>query len=237
VTPSIPVHRLKREARLLSRSTGIPLHAALDRIAAREGFSAWSLLAARTAALSPAARLYARLAPGDLVLLGARPRQGKTLMGLQLAREATRAGRHSLFFTLEYAEADIHDRLAVIGAAEMATERLFAFDCSDAIDAGYMIDRLATAPAHTLVVIDYLQLLDQRRDSPPLADQVRALKTFARVRGLVLIFIAQIDRGYDPAQKPFPTLADVRLPNPLDLTLFDTACFLNGGEIRFGAVA
>jgi hypothetical protein len=183
VTPSLPIHRLKRDARLLSRSAGIPLHAALDRIAAREGFAAWSLLANRVAALTPAARLHARLEPGNLVLVGARPRQGKTLMGLELAREATRSGRRSIFFTLEYTEADIRDRLAAIGAPEMITDGLFGFDCSDAIDAGYILRQLATAPPRTLVVIDYLQLLDQRRDSPPLADQVRTLRAFARDRG------------------------------------------------------
>ncbi|WP_029075544.1 DNA helicase [Kaistia adipata] len=237
MTPSAPIHRLKRDARLLARSAGIPLHAALDRIAAREGYSAWSLLAARAAALTPAEKLHARLAPGDLVLVGARPRQGKTLMGLQLARAATRAGQRSVFFTLEYTEAEIRDRLAAIGAPEMATGDQFAFDCSDAIDAGYIMRQLATAPAGTLAVIDYLQLLDQRRDSPPLADQVRALRAFARDRGLILVFISQIDRSFDPALKPLPDLGDVRLPNPLDLSLFDRTCFLHGGEIRFQTVA
>ena len=66
--------------------------------------------------------------------------------------------------------------------------------------------------------------------------QVRRLKAFARGRGLILVFISQIDRSYDPAQKPCPDLDDVRLPNPLDLSLFDKACFLNNGEVRFQAV-
>jgi hypothetical protein len=34
---SAPVHQLKRKARLLARADNIPLHAALDRIAAQEG--------------------------------------------------------------------------------------------------------------------------------------------------------------------------------------------------------
>ena len=41
---SAPVYQLKRKARLLSRTDNIPLHEALDRIAVREGFAAWSLL-------------------------------------------------------------------------------------------------------------------------------------------------------------------------------------------------
>ena len=233
--PSAPIHRLKRDARLLARSAGIPLHAALDRIAAREGFSAWSLLAARAAALSPAAKFYARLGAGDLVLVGARPRQGKTLMGLRLAHEAIKAGHRAVLFTLEYTESDVRDRLAAIGAPEMMTSELFSFDGSDAIDADHIVAKLAAAPPRTLVVIDYLQLLDQRRDSPPLADQVRTLRDFARDRGLTLVFIAQVDRSFDPARKPFPELADVRLPNPLDLALFNQTCFLQAGEIRFRA--
>src|SRR5215470_17176943 len=44
---SAPIFILKQQAKALSRSEKIPLHAALDRIANREGFAAWSLLAAK----------------------------------------------------------------------------------------------------------------------------------------------------------------------------------------------
>ncbi len=57
--PSAPVHHLKRRARLLSRKESIPLHLALDRIAAGEGFCSWSLLAARVSAATPAQKLFA----------------------------------------------------------------------------------------------------------------------------------------------------------------------------------
>jgi replicative DNA helicase len=101
---SAPLYRLKRKAKLLSREESIPLHEALNRIAAQEGFGSWSLLAARASVASPASKLFARMAPGDLVLVGARPRQGKTLMSLELAAEAMRSGSRSIFFTLEYTE-------------------------------------------------------------------------------------------------------------------------------------
>ena len=89
----------------------------------------------------------------------------------------------------------------------------------------------------TLVVIDYLQLLDQKRENPELSVQIRALRAFARERGLVLVFISQVDRSYDSASKPFPDIGDIRLPNPLDLSLFNKTCFLNDGEFRFQAVS
>ena len=97
--------------------------------------------------------------------------------------------------------------------------------------------QLAAAPRGTLVVIDYLQLLDQKRENPALMVQVRTLDAFARERGLIFVFISQIDRSYDPATKPCPDLADVRLPNPLDLTLFSKTCFLNNGAIEFRAAS
>ncbi|ESY22161.1 MULTISPECIES: DNA helicase [unclassified Mesorhizobium] len=232
---SAPVYHLKREAKLLSRKDDIPLHEALDHIAIKEGFDSWSLLASKAAAAPPARKMFARMAPGDLVLIGARPGQGKILTSIKLAVEAMKAGNRAVFFTLEYTLADVLGRFHAIGVEPAQFDGRFEFDSSDAISADYIIGRLGSAPRGTLVVIDYLQLLDQRRENSELMVQVRNLKSFARDAGLIMVFISQIDRSYDPSKKPFPDLADVRLPNPLDLALFDKACFLNNGEIRFKA--
>lgn len=70
---SVPIHHLKRRAKLLHRREQIPLHAALDRIAAAEGYRSWSLLAARQPVASTATALNRRLEPGDLVLVAGRP--------------------------------------------------------------------------------------------------------------------------------------------------------------------
>lgn len=230
---SAPVYQLKRKAKLLSREKNIPLHEALDRIAGGEGFGGWSLLAAKASATAPAGKLFARLAPGDIVLVGARPGHGKTLMSLELAVEAMKSGGRGVFFTLEYTAKDVLDRFRALGVEPARFDGLFEFDDSDFINADYIMKSLALAPRGTLVVIDYLQLLDQRRENPELTVQVRALRSFARERGLIIVFISQIDRLYDPAAKPCPDIEDVRLPNPLDLTLFDKTCFLNNGEVRF----
>ena len=233
---SAPLYHLKRKAKLLSRAENIQLHAALDRVARQEGFGGWSLLAAKMTASAPAEKLFARLAPGDLVLVGARPGHGKTLFSLELAVGAMKSGRRGAFFTLEYTEEHMVDRFRAIGADPMDFDGLFAFENSDAICADYIVASLETAPGGTLVVVDYLQLLDQKRENPALDIQVRELKSFARARGLILVFISQIDRSYDALKKPFPDMGDVRLPNPLDLKLFDKACFLNDGEVRFQAL-
>ncbi len=234
---SVPIHHLKRRAKLLHRREQIPLHAALDRIAAAEGYRSWSLLAARQPVASAATALNRRLEPGDLVLVAGRPGQGKTLVGLALAAEAARAGRRSAFFSLEYTPADVVERLRVLGFENTGLEVFFDLDCSDAISAGYVGTALASAPFGTLAVIDYLQLLDQRRDTPELSRQVRDLKAMARERGLIIVLLSQVDRSYDPAAKPFPDITDIRLPNPVDLRLFDKRCFLNGGDIRVETAA
>jgi hypothetical protein len=232
---SAPIYRLKRKARLLSRDQRIPLNEALDRIAVQEGYGSWGLLAARQANSAPASEMFHKLSPGDLVLVGARPGQGKTLMSLELAVEATKCGRRSAFFTLEYTQKDVLDRLRAIGTEPAQIAGLFELDCSDAISADHIIKTLSSAPRGTLVVVDYLQLLDQKRENPALAVQVNALRSFARERGLIIVFISQIDRSYDPAKRRCPDVRDVRLPNPLDLGLFDKTCFLNNGEVQFAA--
>jgi hypothetical protein len=157
-------------------------------------------------------------------------------MSLELAVEAMKSGNRGVFFTLEYTEKEVLDRFRAIGVEQAKFDDLFEFDNSDDISADYIVKRLAAAPRGTLVVIDYLQLLDQRRANPELKDQIRTLQSFARERGLIFVFISQIDRSYDSLKKPYPDLEDVRLPNPLDLRLFTKTCFLNNGEVQFRAV-
>jgi hypothetical protein len=233
---SVPVYSLKRLAKELSRKRKIPLHAALNRLAQEEGYASWSLLAARLSYESPASELFSLLVPGDLVLLGARPGHGKTLMGLELAVKSVQSGRDGWFFSLEWNLRDLLSGLRTLGKDPSVIGERFGFDNSNAICATYIIDRLSCAESGTVVVIDYLQLLNQKRENAELAAQVRSLKAFARDRGLIVVFISQIDRSYDPVASPLPGLADVRLPNPLDLKLFDRTCFLNNGAIQVSAV-
>jgi len=234
---SAPIFRLKRQARLLARDAGLPLHKALDQIARAEGFRSWSHLAARHASGRPAAAILDALNPGDMVLLGARPGQGKTQLGLSLAVEAARAGRTACFFTLEYTPADV---LALLRAEEAEPANLaphLILDTSDDICAGHIIARMAETLRGAMAVIDYFQLLDQKRYHPPLDEQVRMLKAFAAETGTIIVMISQIDRSFDAAAGGLPCLADVRLPNPVDLSLFTRTCFLHDGEIRLDAAA
>lgn len=233
---SAPIFRLKRQAKVLSRETSAPLHAALDQVAKQEGFRSWSHLAGSTTFDDPGTKLQAHLAPGDLVLLGARPGHGKTLLGLQLIVEAARTGRPAFYFSLEETESTITDRLRNLGFDRHQSQGTVEIDTSDRICADYVVERVQQHPGDSLVVIDYLQLLDQRRENPVLAIQVATLGTFARSARSTVVTVSQINRSFDPSCKPLPDLTDVRLPNPVDLSLFTKTCFLHNGELQIEAL-
>ncbi|MBY8336905.1 hypothetical protein KYN89_07570 [Alteriqipengyuania sp. NZ-12B] len=229
---SQPIYKLKRRAKLLAREAGIPLHAAQDRIARGEGYHTWSLLSGKHAEPSRAAPILPGLANGDLVLLAARPRQGKTRIGLRLLVDAVRASRRAVFFTLEFTEAQTLALLAEMGAGDDLPEIV----ATDDIDAASIGEHLAGAAPGSVAVIDYLQLLDQRRETPVLADQVAALRDFAQTSGAILAFISQVDRAFEPSVAQLPCLANLRLPNPVPLEFFAKACFAHAGETQVQAI-
>lgn len=229
---SAPVHILKQQAKALSRKMNVPLHQALNQIARQEGFEAWSLLSAKVNSGTHGAALAAQLCAGDLVLVASLPGQGKTRLGIDVAIHAMRQGNRAAFFTLYCTRADVADLFKAAGGALHEFPGRLMVDDSDQICARYVAEKLASAPANTLVVIDYLQLLDENRSKPDLESQVQQLRTVARDRKLIILCLAQIDRSFDAADRSCPGIDDVRLPNPVDLGLFDRTCFLNRGRMQ-----
>ena len=234
---SSPIYALKRQAKLLARHTNIKLHEALNQIATKEGFSDWSHLASSYSKATPAKEIMSQLNPGDMVLIGARPGHGKTLLGLELAALAKKNKRIGYVFSLDYNDKDVWDRYEKLALDVKESDGPIVVDTSDVICAAHIIERLATTPDRAFIVVDYLQLLDQKRSNPPLEEQVRALKNFAIEYGAVVVLISQIDRAFELSSSTMPTLADIRLPNPLDLSLFDKKCFLHDGQIQIEMAA
>lgn len=226
---SSPVPVLKSQARRLKRLESIPLSEALDRIAQREGYASWSLLVTRAAAPKDA-ELFRLLNPGDLLLLGARPGHGKTASALKIMVSAMRRGLPCWFFSLENDAPKPETLFAALRERSSTFAETFFFTHSDDICAQYIIERTRGFVAErSVVAIDYLQLLDQRREFPALQEQVKDLRAFARRTGCVVIFISQIHHSFEAKAQPLPTAADVRLLNPLDLRLFDKSLFLHEG--------
>ncbi|MEM0944599.1 MAG: DNA helicase, partial [Pseudomonadota bacterium] len=110
-------------------------------------------------------------------------------------------------------------------------------DTSDEISADHIIHRLEAAPSTSLVVVDYLQLLDQRRRNPSLDEQVKTLREFGVRTGTILVMISQIDRRFDVSAKEMPGVADIRLPNPVDLAAFDRFFFMHEGKLQIARAA
>jgi hypothetical protein len=231
-----PIFILKQQARVLSRKERIPLHQALDRIASREGFSAWSLLAAKVDSDRPGERFLNQLNPGDLALIAARPGQGKTLFSLKLAIETIRRGHRAAFFTLEFTKAD------VAGCFKTLDEKLSDFsgrlliDDSDEICADYIATRLASAATKTLVVIDYLQLLDQKRIHPSIADQIQRLKAFAEERRLI-VFVCLKSIGATMLPTAVPRFSGCPPAKPAGYRRLQSRVLSEPGKLRLAGAA
>lgn len=234
---SSPIYTLKRQAKLLARDKGIKLHEALNQIAAKEGFKDWGHLASSYSKATPANEIMSQLNSGDMVLVGARPGHGKTLFGLELTALAEKNSRKGYVFSLDYNETDVWDRFEKLGVDPKEHDGLIVVDTSDDICAPYIIEHLGNKPGRAFVVIDYLQLLDQKRSNPALEEQVRALKKFAIEREAVVVLISQIDRAFELSSSNMPTLEDIRLPNLVDLSLFDKRCFLHDGQVQIEVAA
>lgn len=166
------------------------------------------------------------------MLLGARPGHGKTLLGLELAAAAASQRQAAFFFTLDYNAQDVEKQLSDLGYVDLVQDAALTIDTSDEVSSDYIIARLQHAHPPAFAVIDYLQLLDQKRSNLPLEFQINALRMYAQETGAICIAISQIDRAFDLSGRKMPSRSDVRLPNPLDLSLFDSFCFLHNGEIK-----
>jgi replicative DNA helicase len=229
---SAPIFQLKRRAKLKARTSNIPLHAALDQIAREEGYARWSMLSARVAASSLSAPLLSRLGDGELLLIAGRPGHGKTVLGLRLLLDAVRDGRRAILFTLEFTEQQARHHLRSLEGEPNGISGRVEVVTSDQISADYIVDYMSGCARGTVAVIDYLQILDQQRSKPVLAEQISTFGNFAAEAGIVFGFISQIDRSFDPQTKPLPDIGDIRLPNSVDLGVFAKACFLHDGETQ-----
>ena len=182
---SAPIYRLKRQAKQLARETSRPMNETLDQIASDEGFRSWSHLSSVASQQPVAKRLLNGFQPRELILIAGRPGQGKTTLALTILAEAVLRHRRAWFFTLEYTEAEAWRRLEGEGYSQSRLRPYLNIDASDDLSAKTMVDHMRPNVEEKpwLAVIDYLQIMDQNRQHPPLQQQVDMLKDFAREAG------------------------------------------------------
>ncbi len=193
----------------------------------------------------------------DFVVVGARPSFGKTAFVLDIARHvAVERGMPVGFFSLEMSREQITDRLIAAEAGvdlwKLRTGRLRDEGEFEMIQSAF--DRLNKAPFFiednpspniiqirsmarrlqaeqgqlALLVLDYLQLIQPRKNYDSMVQQVtetsRGLKSLARELSIPLLVVSQLSRAVDQREVKIPRLSDLResgsIEQDADVVLF-----------------
>ena len=186
------------------------------------------------------------LQPGDLVLIGGRPSQGKSTIALQIALHVSRTVGPVAFFSLEMsnqaqtfrvlsrlAEVDGH-RLQCGQMSALEQQRIgevmaefsglrFWSDDTPALTAFQIRSRVrrlkARLGALSLVVIDYLQLMSHpkaERRDLEIGATSFLLKQIARELHVPIVVLCQLSRKVEDRPDKRPTLADLRESGSLE---------------------
>lgn len=179
-------------------------------------------------------------APGQLVVIGARPAMGKTTVGVGFARAAAihngittllsslEMGRDELGKTILAAEGKIalhHIKQGITDDTAMARAVNLTSDITAAplhIDDNpnlslpqlrAQVRHLTRTAGLRLVVIDYLQLMQAPRAEnrqQEISALSRGLKLLAKEFGITVILLAQLNRGPEQRQDKKPLVSDLR---------------------------
>jgi replicative DNA helicase len=179
-------------------------------------------------------------APGELVILAARPSLGKTSLALNIVRRVLHQGRSVLFVSLEQSKAELAERLlcceakidshklrrGLISAEEarhlvaagnvLGATQLFIDDaaCQSVLRVQSNARRLKRRHDLSLVVIDYLQLIEPERRGEnrqvEVATVCRRLKMLAKDLGVPVLVLAQLNRQVEERTDQRPRLSDLR---------------------------
>ena len=218
---------------------GVTLHKVFDRLT--ELSQSDSAIPGMSTGLRDLDKKINGLNKSDLVLLAARPGIGKTSFALNIARHVAVSNKLPVaVFSLEMSEEELTNRIlssqALVDSAKLKTGRLDADDWQRMIqsvgpmsEAPLYIDdtpgisvteirskcrRLKLEKGLSLVVVDYLQLMEGRGKAESRQQQVsemsRALKILAKELEVPVLTLSQLSRSIETRQDKTPMLSDLR---------------------------
>ncbi|MBT4277916.1 replicative DNA helicase [Candidatus Falkowbacteria bacterium] len=185
----------------------------------------------------------AGLQKSDLLILAARPSIGKTSLALDIARNVAKEKTPVGLFSLEMSKEQLVDRLICAEAnvdlwkmrtgqlstkegdddfarinyamGELAEIEIYIDDSASAniMEIRTKARRLKMEHDIGLVVIDYLQLMEGRKNDnrvQEISEISRALKGLARELNIPVLALSQLSRGVESRTPPIPKLADLR---------------------------
>lgn len=178
----------------------------------------------------------------DLIVLGARPSLGKTAFALDIARHvATKEKKSVGIFSLEMSRDQVIDRLIaaeaqvplwhlrtgqikneddfelIQGALDRLSQSLIFIDDTPSpniLQMRSMARRLQSEFGLSMLIVDYLQLIQPRTTSDNVVQQIteisRGLKSLARELNIPVLALSQLSRAVDQREVKVPRLSDLR---------------------------
>ncbi len=203
--------------------------------------------------------------PGELVVIAARPRHGKSALALQIAVSVARAGRGVLFVSLEMsvqslrerilsseASVDLHEFARWGSAHDAAALRLaeselknanlnltFSTTTTTPTALAVMVKRLKKTKNLKLVFIDFLQLMGSGTKTSSLREKIteisRQLKLLALAENITIVALSQLNREVEARNDHTPRLSDLRESGSIEQDA-DVVMLLNRRELYAGQV-
>jgi len=186
-------------------------------------------------------------APGEMFIIGARPSHGKSLFALQSLDTAAGNGWPGLIISEEMAALSLAGRMlssiTVLPSGDWMRETsrlrfdarehfgnrapiLIAEKCATAAGAERAIASAVRTHGIKIVAVDYAQLLrgDGDNEQERIGDVSQRMKAMAMKYDLIVLLLAQLNRGIESRPDPTPGLADLRgsgsLEQDADVVLF-----------------
>lgn len=143
---------------------------------------------------------YLRQASADLMFLGGRPGNGKTLLALQIAYTISKYST-ALFFSLEMTKEQLKARLSKDRAFSSRNSELYIYS-APAISIERLVDVATEQHAITplgIIVIDYIQIIQTqgRTKAEEVGAAVMRLKELALTLGVPILCLAQLNRNIE----------------------------------------